>query len=121
MADGGNKNVSDALKKIFTEVAALKLLPDAQAHGQFLDGLMGGIQKYLQMQAGAAAHAGQPGGAQGGMGGPGGGVGAPPNPGGPGAPPGMSIAPGGGAGMSGLMGGAPPGDLQQLLKTGAPG
>jgi hypothetical protein len=122
------KGVVDALTNTYTDIAKMMLLPDAQQHMQFLQGLQQGVMKYIQMQANASMQ-NPPGGAMAGMGGPGGGMGAPPgmggpppmggNPGGPGAPPAMSIAPGGGAGMSGLMGGAPPDDLRRLLAQGA--
>jgi hypothetical protein len=126
--------VVDALTNTYTDIAKMKLLPDAQQHMQFLDGLEQGIMSYIQMQANATLQ--QPGGGAGGMGGMGGGVGA--GPGGPspgsqgamppgapqgpgmsaGPPPGpMQIAPGGGAGMSGLMGAANPDELRQLLAS----
>lgn len=132
---GQQKGVVEALTGTYTDIAKMMLLPDAQKHMQFLQGLQAGLMKYIQMQANATL--GQPGGDQAGMGGPGGGMGAPPgmmggpppggpmggNPGGPGAPPAMRIAPGGGAGMSGLMGGAQggpnPDDLRRLLAQGA--
>ena len=112
---GGQKGVMDALQNVFTDIAKMQLLPDAQQHMQFLQGLQTGIMNYLRMQANATLQA--PGGAMGGMGGPGGGVGGMP-PGG-GAPPPMANAPGGGGGMTGLMGNAPPDDLRRLLAQGA--
>lgn len=137
MAVGEQRGVSDALRKMYQDVASMQLLPDAPNHAPFLSGLMQAIQKYLQTQAAGSANLGTPGGAQAGMGGPGGGMGGMPpggmgggmgggmNPGGPSAPPGMSIAPGGGAGMSGLMqgggGGVNPDELRRLLAQGAPG
>jgi hypothetical protein len=125
MAPGGQKGVVDALTNTYTDIAKMMLLPDAEKHMQFLQGLQQGVMKYIQMQA-AASMQNPPGGAMAGIGGPGGGMGAPPgppgmgaNPGGPGAPPAMANAPGGGGGMTGLMGGAPPDDLRRLLAQGA--
>lgn len=133
--------VVDALTNTYTDIAKMKLLPDAQVHMQFLNGLEQGIMSYIQMHANATL-GGSPGGGAAGIGGMGGGVGQgslppgmgaggpPPSPGGGGmgmpgggppgmgGPPPMSIAPGGGAGMSGLM--RP--DLRQLLAArGGPG
>lgn len=134
------KGVVDALTNTYTDVAKMRLLPDAPAHTQFLDGLEQGIMSYIQMQSRASL--GQPGGSAAGIGGAGGGVGSlppgmgasgpPPSPVGQAGPPGggmpqgpMSIAPGGGAGMSGLMGGASggpnPDELRRLLAAGPPG
>lgn len=130
---GGQKGVVEALTNTYTDLSKMMLLPDAQHHMQFLQGLQQGVMNYIRAQANATL---QPlGGAQAGMGGPGGGMGGQPppgmgggmggpggpggNPGGPGAPQGMRIAPGGGAGMSGLMGGANPDDLRRLLAQGA--
>lgn len=127
------KGVVDALTNTYTDVAKMKLLPDANQHMQFLDGLMQGVMHYIQMQANATLGPG-PGGGAGGIGGMGGGVGAggaggamPPGAGPGGPPPGgpMQIAPGGGGGMSGLMagagGGPNPDDLRRLLAQGPPG
>jgi hypothetical protein len=98
----------------------MKLLPDANQHVQFLDGLEAGILKYIQMQANSTL--GPPGGiagGAGGMGGMGGGVGAaPPGMGAGGTaptapaappPPGMGGGPpmGGGGQMPNAMGPAP--------------
>jgi hypothetical protein len=138
------QGVVDALTNTYTDIAKMKLLPDAQAHMQFLNGLEQGIMSYIQMQANATLQA--PGGGAAGIGGMGGGIArgagalppgmgpsaVPPGglpggpPGGPaGPPPGpgpMSIAPGGGAGMSGLMTRPNPADLQRLLAArGGPG
>jgi hypothetical protein len=121
------QGVVDALTNTYTDIAKMKLLPDSQQHVQFLDGLMNGVLKYIQMQANSTV--GPPGGiagGAGGMGGMGGGMGAAPGMGGGGAPPtpppgmgapppAMANAPGGGGGMTGLMGGANPDDLRRLL------
>lgn len=119
MAVGEQRGVSDGLRKIYVDIAALQLLPDAPNHEPFLRGLMQAVQQYLQMQASATAQLGAPGGGMGGMGGVGGGMGAPMggNPGGAGAPPAMMNAPGGGAGMTGLMGAASqnPDELRRML------
>jgi hypothetical protein len=129
-----SKGVVDALTNTYTDVAKMQLLPDAQQHMQFLDGLQQGIMHYIQMQASATTGP-PPAGGAGGMGGMGGGMGAGPGAGPMGAPPGMGMgggpdtgggagppamatAPGGGAGMTGLMGAAPGGGadaLQRLL------
>lgn len=121
---GSQKSVVDALTNTYSDVAKMMLLPDAQSHMKFLQGLQQGIMQYIQMQARATTQP-QPGGGLAGMGGPGGGVGAPQPPGpspmggGMGAP--MQTAPGGGAGMTGLMGAAqqiPPDVMKQLAGGG---
>ena len=144
------QGVVDALTNTYTDVAKMKLLPDANQHAAFLDGLQNGILKYIQMQANGTTGA-PPGGVAGGIGGAGGGLGAAPaapgmgapgmGPGGaaptpqmpnalggmgggmptPGGPGPMQIAPGGGAGMSGLMGNASPDDLRRLLASAGGG
>jgi hypothetical protein len=139
------KGVVDALTNTYTDIAKMKLLPDANQHMQFLHGLEQGIMQYIQMAAQATLTS--VGGGAAGIGGMGGGIGAGgegvpgmegapgmgaggPEPGagmgaGGGAPGPMTIAPGGGAGMSGLMGGAGggpnPDDLRRLLAQGPPG
>lgn len=114
----------DALTNTYTDIAKMKLLPDAPQHVQFLDALDQTIMHYIQQQASATVqNPGMTPGA-GGMGGMGGGVGnGPMGPSGPGPSP-MGIAPGGGGGMSGLMGASQGGGadaLRQLIANAPPG
>jgi hypothetical protein len=106
--------VMDGLRRLYTQIAALQLLPDAAAHMNFLMQLQAGVMKYIQMQAQSTIGGGQVGGPAG-MGAPPGGPPGAAN--GAGAMPGQQIAPGGGAGMSGLapQGGGAADDLRSLL------
>lgn len=103
-------SVVEGLKKLYTEIAQLKLLPDAPEHSAFLNMLDTGVMKYLQAQAGAAAQLGS-GGPMGGMGG-----GNMPS-GGPDAVPAAQFAPGGGAGGGavGLTPNVNPDELRRVL------
>ena len=116
--------VEDGLKKVYSEVASLQLLPDAATHAQFLSMLQQGIQKYLASQAQrqqqqAAQQAqqlagGQMGGAPGPQGGPGGAPGGAPL----GPPPGPAqFGPGGasGGGSPGIVNMPNPDELRRVL------
>lgn len=103
--DNRTDNVADGLRKVYTTIAQLKLVPDAHQEpaASFIDAIMNAIQKFLiqgaQSTIGGGAPGGQPGQPGGGMPGAGGppgmaGMGAPPPP--------MAMAPGGGSGMVGL-------------------
>lgn len=105
--DTRQDSATDALRKVYVNLAQAKLSPDASGPaGQFIDALMDAIQKFLVTSATATiGGGGQP--APAGGGGPMGMGGGPPGMGSPGAgmgpPPGpMQMQPGGGAGMVGL-------------------
>ena len=51
MAGQAGRDVEDGLRKVYTDVASLQLLPDAPQHAQFLSMLQQGIQKYLTTTA----------------------------------------------------------------------
>lgn len=112
-----NDSVSEGLKKVFTQISQLKLLPDAGQHIQFILLLEQAIMKYLQQQASQAAGVGQ---AQG-QGQPDMGAGGAASAGGPPgmpAPPGPAgFAPGGGAGggMPGVTQMPNPDELRRVL------
>lgn len=106
--------VGEGLRKLFTEVAQLKLLPDANEHMSFLTTLEGGIMRYLQALASGAAGLGAGGGGEGmrEMGA----IGGPPS-GMPPGPPAAQFQPGGAAG-GGSVGLAPninPNEMQRVL------
>lgn len=112
--------VLDGLRKEFSNIAQLKLSPDAQQHGQFIDGLMAAIQQYIGQtaQATIGGGAGQPGGQPGqapqsplGGGGAGGPMGTPMA---AGAVAPNQIGPGGGPGMAGLA--QPPGNMDEIRR-----
>lgn len=110
--------VLDGLRKEFANIAQLKLSPDAQQHGKFIDGLMTAIQQYVSQaaQATIGGGAGQPGTPQPGQApqSPLGGGGAAALMGPPGAAAPNQIAPGGGPGMAGL---APsPGNMDEIRR-----
>ncbi len=137
MAGGGvdksSDSVVDGLKKLFSQVSELKLLPDAPQHMEAITALEQAIMQYIQqttaraqaeaMQAaqssaqqaaGIGAGAGMAdmtGGAPPGMGGP------------PGMAPGQpqQIAPGGGAGMSGFGSPTNPDELRRVLQMSGAG
>lgn len=116
MADTKQDSATEALKKVYVNLAQAKLAPDAHGPaGQFIDALMNAIQKFIQMQA--TSTIGSPGMGAAGMGGGPGGPPGGPGAGGPqmGPPPGPNqIAPGGGAGMAGL---APtPGNMDEMRR-----
>lgn len=135
-AGGASANVMDGLKKLYTDIAGLQLLPDAGQHAQFLQGAQQAIQTYLGQQAAkaaqqsqmvaqqaagqasqqaqGAAQGGMPGGMPPGAAGGGGMAGGPPNAAGPPPPP-ASIAPGGGAGNAGLNTMKNPDELRRIL------
>lgn len=114
MADTKQDSAVEALKKVHAALAQAKLAPDSQGPaGQFIDAMMGAIQKFVQQQAVSTIGAGGPPGAA-----PGGQPGGSPMMGSPspmGPPPGPNqIAPGGGAGMAGL---APtPGNMDEMRR-----
>jgi len=130
---GGGYNmpsVMDAMGDIVQILSQAKLLPDAPAYMQLLQGLESGVLQIIDAMRKQTAHQaaqGPPGGPQGGpgpggpgggppggMGGMGGGVGGPGGPDGPPGGQGAQIAPGGGAGMAGF--GTPnPDELRRTL------
>jgi hypothetical protein len=121
MAPGSSQQTAiDGLKKVYTELAGLMLLPDSAQHMQFLTGIQQGIQKYVMSQGMQAAGQPMPGG--GGPGGPPGGGAPPGGPGGmgPGPGPRQGPPPGAGGPMQGPLNMPNPDELKRMLgATGA--
>lgn len=121
--DTRQDSATDALRKVYINLAQAKLSPDANGPaGQFIDAMMGAIQKFLVTAATATIGGagggpgggmgqmggGPPGAAQGGpMGGPAGGGGM------PAAPP-QQMGAGGGGGMVGLT--PSPGSMDEMRR-----
>jgi hypothetical protein len=117
------QTVVDGLKTVHADIANLLIMPDSAQHMQFLTGLMGQVQKYIQQQgtqaagmamqgAGGAAGQPMPGGPPGGP--PGGGSG------GPTGPPVQGPPPGAGGPMRGPLNAPNPDELRRVLgATGA--
>lgn len=106
-------SVSDGLKKLFPQIAQLKLLPDAAQHMQFITTMEGAVMQYLQQIGGQMAAMGSTQGQPSpGQGPQAGGSGA-----GPAPAPAAQFAPGGasGGGNVGLAPQVSPDEMQRVL------
>lgn len=122
MAPKSAQSSIDGLKSVYQDIAGLMLLPDAQAHAQFLTSLMQGIQQYVVQQGMQAMQTPMPGQGPGGPGGPGGPPSGPPGmmpggSGGPTGPPRQGPPPGAGGPMPGPSTAPNPDELRRLLSA----